>query len=64
MFKCLQENIAQPDFGGTCREQVEKRGQSMQEDYRLDYGVSAACEPDVEQKCAAEKVSSLQSLFP
>ena len=28
----------------------------MQEDYRLDYGVAEACEPDVTTYCAAEKV--------
>ena len=40
MFKCLQESLAQPDFGQACRAQVEERGQRMQEDYRLDYGVA------------------------
>jgi hypothetical protein len=24
-FKCLQENLAQPDFGSACREQIEAR---------------------------------------
>ena len=56
MFKCLQESLAQPDFGQACRTQVEERGQRMQEDYRLDYGVAEACEPDVTTYCAAEKV--------
>ena len=56
MFKCLQESLAQPDFGQACRAQVEERGQRMQEDYRLDYGVAEACEPDVTTYCAAEKV--------
>lgn len=57
MFKCLQESLAQPDFGQACRAQVEERGQRMQEDYRLDYGVAEACEPDVTTYCAAEKVT-------
>jgi hypothetical protein len=39
--------------------QVEDRGQRMQEDYRLDYGVAQACEPDVTAFCAAEKVPLL-----
>ena len=59
MFKCLQESLAQPDFGQACRAQVEERGQRMQEDYRLDYGVAEACEPDVTTYCAAEKVQIL-----
>jgi Golgi apparatus protein 1 len=58
MFKCLQENLAQPDFGQACRAQVEERGMRMQEDYRLDYGVAEACEPDVASFCASEKVAS------
>ena len=59
MFKCLQESLAQPDFGQACRAQVEERGQRMQEDYRLDYGVAEACEPDVTTYCGAEKVLTL-----
>ena len=59
MFKCLQESLAQPDFGQACRAQVEERGQRMQEDYRLDYGVAEACEPDVAIYCTAEKVCGL-----
>jgi len=59
MFKCLQESLAQPDFGQACRAQVEERGQRMQEDYRLDYGVAEACEPDVATYCTAEKVCGL-----
>ena len=43
--------------------QVEDRGQRMQEDYRLDYGVAAACEPDVNAFCAAEKVRQRMRLF-
>ena len=61
MFKCLQESLAQPDFGQACRAQVEERGQRMQEDYRLDYGVAQACESDVTTYCAAEKVHTRQS---
>ncbi|KAK9820440.1 hypothetical protein WJX72_010380 [[Myrmecia] bisecta] len=55
VFKCLQENLAKPDFGQQCKEQVEQREARMQEDYRLDYGVSSACKADVDQRCAAEK---------
>ena len=58
VFKCLQENLAQPQFGQSCKEQVEQRGQIMQEDYRLDYGVSSACENDVEVSCFLEKVAA------
>ena len=56
MFKCLQENLGSPDFGATCKEQVEQRSSRMQEDYRLDYGVSSNCEADVGRVCAAEQV--------
>lgn len=56
VFKCLQENLAQTNFGEACKAEVSKRESFMQEDYRLDYGVSSQCEADVEAKCAAEKV--------
>ncbi|KAK9838535.1 hypothetical protein WJX81_005974 [Elliptochloris bilobata] len=55
VFKCLQESLGQADFGGACRAEVEARGQAMQQDYRLDFGVAEACEPDVDRLCAAEK---------
>lgn len=30
VFQCLQQSLAQPDFGQACRAQVEERGQRMQ----------------------------------
>ena len=56
VFKCLQENLGSPEFGATCKEQVEQRAARMQEDYRLDYGVSSNCETDVQRVCAEEQV--------
>ncbi|KAK9797745.1 hypothetical protein WJX73_005342 [Symbiochloris irregularis] len=55
VFKCLQENLAQPQYSQGCKEQVEQRSRTMAEDYRLDYGVSSACETDVDLNCFAEK---------
>ena len=43
VFQCLQEHLGEPNFGRDCLEQVEARAQRMQEDYRLDYGVSTQC---------------------
>lgn len=57
VFKCLQEKIGQTEFGSSCKAQVEERGRSMQEDYRLDFGVSTACEGDVDNVCSVEKVA-------
>lgn len=56
VFKCLQENIAKPDFGQNCAQEVEKRTSRMQEDYRLDYGIATKCETDVNALCADQKV--------
>ncbi len=56
MFQCLQEHLGEPNFSKDCLEQVEARAQRMQEDYRLDYGVSTQCKEDVPQFCAAEQV--------
>ena len=51
-----------PDFGTPCREQMELRAEQMTGDYRLDYGVSTACEGDVAGFCGDAKVA-LQSLL-
>lgn len=59
VFKCLQEKIGQTEFGSSCKAQVEERGRSMQEDYRLDFGVSTACEGDVDNVCSVEKVTQI-----
>lgn len=64
MFKCLQENLAKPQFGQACKEQVEQRTQTMQEDYRLDYGVSSSCETDVDLVCFTEKVPPVAPALP
>jgi len=63
VFKCLQEKVGQTEFGSSCKAQVEERGLSMQQDYRLDFGVSHACEPDVQATCSAEKVATLFQLW-
>ncbi len=49
------ENLAKPDFGEVCKEQITMRSMTMQTDYRLDYGVSTQCAHDVERMCAAEQ---------
>ena len=57
VFSCLQANIAKSGFGDQCKQQVQDRENLMQQDYRLDYGVSSQCEADVNQYCSLEKVS-------
>ena len=64
MFKCLQESLGKPDFGNACSAEVEARGQAMQQDYRLDFGVAEACEPDVDRTCSAEKAPARASPCP
>lgn len=49
------ENLAKPDFGESCKEQITARSMAMQTDYRLDYGVSTQCAHDVERYCSAEQ---------
>ena len=64
VFKCLQETLAQPDFGAACKDQVQERGLSMQSNYLLDYGVSSTCESDVQRVCMTEKVAALEPTSP
>uniref|UniRef100_A0A061SDF6 Golgi apparatus protein 1 n=1 Tax=Tetraselmis sp. GSL018 TaxID=582737 RepID=A0A061SDF6_9CHLO len=55
IFKCLQENMAKPDFSTSCRNEVEKRQTRMQENWQLDYGVSHECKSEVDNLCAEAK---------
>lgn len=55
MFKCLQENLAKPNFGEECKAQVEETQARMQEDYHLDYALSSECAQDVDAHCAEAK---------
>jgi Golgi apparatus protein 1 len=55
VFKCLQENIAKPDFSTSCRGEVEKRQTRMQENWQLDYGVSHECLNEVNTICSEAK---------
>lgn len=55
VFKCLQENMAKPDFSTSCRTEVEKRQLRMQENWQLDYGVSHECKADVDTYCMEAK---------
>ena len=55
VFKCLQENMAKPDFSTSCRAEVEKRQLRMQENWQLDYGVSHECKTEVDSVCAEAK---------
>ncbi|GAB4823102.1 hypothetical protein N2152v2_010148 [Parachlorella kessleri] len=54
-FRCLQDNLAKPDFGPECREEVSNRIRQSQESWQLDYGVAAQCADDVEALCKEEK---------
>lgn len=55
VFKCLEENMAKPDFSTSCRTEVEKRQLRMQENWQLDYGVSHECKTEVDSICAEAK---------
>jgi hypothetical protein len=38
------ENMAQPNFGEECKEELQKREDVMKTDYRYDVGVAENCE--------------------
>eukprot|EP01025_Chloroclados_australasicus_P017425 TRINITY_DN188_c0_g2_i1.p1 TRINITY_DN188_c0_g2~~TRINITY_DN188_c0_g2_i1.p1 ORF type:complete len:924 (-),score=69.62 TRINITY_DN188_c0_g2_i1:353-2872(-) len=54
VFKCLQKNLGQPDFGADCAKEVQARTELMQSDYRFDYGVKSHCENSVNTLCSKE----------
>ena len=43
VVKCLMENMAQPNFGEECAEELKKREDVMKNDYRYDIGVFTSC---------------------
>ena len=43
-MKCLMENMAQPNFGEECKEELQKREDVMKSDYRFDFGVASNCQ--------------------
>jgi len=44
VMKCLMENMAQPNFGEECKEELQKREEVMKSDYRFDFGVASNCQ--------------------
>eukprot|EP00798_Chlamydomonas_sp_ICE-L_P015369 gene15369-21453_t len=55
VLKCLMENMAKPNFGEDCKEELQKREEGMKSDYRYDVGVFNNCANDVESFCQDEK---------
>ncbi|KAG2435442.1 hypothetical protein HYH02_011942 [Chlamydomonas schloesseri] len=55
VIKCLMENMAQPNFGEECKEELQKREDMMKSDYRYDIGVFSNCEGDVDMYCKEAK---------
>ena len=55
VVKCLMENMAQPNFGEDCKEELQKREEQMKSDYRYDIGVFTNCASDVESYCKDAK---------
>ncbi|MEW5310424.1 MAG: hypothetical protein WDW38_002223 [Sanguina aurantia] len=51
VVKCLMENMAQPNFGEECKEELQKREDAMKSDYRYDIGVFTNCATDVDVYC-------------
>lgn len=49
------ENMAQPNFGEECKEELQEREKNMKSDYRYDIAVLTNCEADVDHYCAEAK---------
>jgi len=55
MMRCLQENLSQPQFSEACRQEVAKREEAMQADFRENAGLASTCAPEIEDHCQAEQ---------
>eukprot|EP01023_Acetabularia_acetabulum_P062960 TRINITY_DN783_c0_g2_i1.p1 TRINITY_DN783_c0_g2~~TRINITY_DN783_c0_g2_i1.p1 ORF type:complete len:858 (-),score=205.30 TRINITY_DN783_c0_g2_i1:1114-3687(-) len=51
VFRCLQKNLGQTEFGAECAQEVKARGELMQTDYRLDYSLKNNCQKDANSFC-------------
>lgn len=52
-FRCLVDHMGKPGFSEGCRGEVAQHTAAAQGDYRLDFGVSSACQADVGAQCQA-----------
>ncbi|KAF5838865.1 hypothetical protein DUNSADRAFT_2034 [Dunaliella salina] len=51
VVKCLIENMAQPNFGEDCKEELQQRDEIMKSDIRYDIGVFTNCKADMNTYC-------------
>lgn len=52
VFRCLAENMNDPDFGATCKYQIRNKLQRRQSNWKLDPPLRKACRADVSSYCA------------
>jgi len=54
VFRCLAENLADPDFGQNCRNEIVRKLQRRQANWKLDPALRRACRADVADICKSE----------
>ncbi|GFR46876.1 hypothetical protein Agub_g8517 [Astrephomene gubernaculifera] len=54
VFRCLAEKMSDPDFGEPCRQEIIKKLQRRQANWKLDPTLRKACKSSVSSLCASE----------
>ncbi|GBF91163.1 2-C-methyl-D-erythritol 2,4-cyclodiphosphate synthase [Raphidocelis subcapitata] len=61
VFRCLADNLADPDFGNTCRQEIITKLQRRQANWKLDPPLRRACRSDVSRLCKAEDAAASET---
>lgn len=51
IIRCLQKNVDDKAMGSDCRKEVRKNVNRMSQDYRLNFRLQKACDPDISSLC-------------
>lgn len=52
VFRCLVQNLGQPDFGASCTAEVTRKLQRRQDNWKLDVNLRSACKADSDAVCS------------
>jgi len=54
VIRCLQDHMDDPNFPARCKQEVEQDLEASNHDWRLKFGISHTCQPEVEKLCPAD----------
>eukprot|EP00798_Chlamydomonas_sp_ICE-L_P010489 gene10489-8455_t len=61
VFRCMAENMNDPDFGNTCKSMIRSKLERRQSNWKLDPPLRKACRSDVAKYCASQDVQNAET---